>query len=144
MRMAKHKRAKRRTADGRRRPGLLAKIHIAKKELCLDDDLYRFILKDEFGAASAADLTEPELETLLRRFMSKGWTPKQGTDAQIAALQERIGQALLNSSLTPARLHGLTRKICGVDDPRWCRETRKLKRLLAALEHIIKKEQNHD
>ena len=131
--------------DVRERNGLLAKVHIAKKELCLEDPVYRFILQDEFGVDSAKKLNNKELEALLRRFMSKGWQPmkthgaSRDGHAQAEALLERVGQIVLHSDMTPARVRGLTRKICGVEDAGWCRDVEALKRLLAALHKIVKR-----
>jgi hypothetical protein len=62
---------------------LLAKIHIAKKELGLDDDLYREILSSEFaclpvrqGVRSSKDMTDQQAIKLINIFKEKGWVPK--------------------------------------------------------------------
>jgi phage gp16-like protein len=49
-----------RTIEGQRR-GLLAKVHIAKKELGLSDGIYREILAREFGVSTAAALSRQEM-----------------------------------------------------------------------------------
>jgi len=127
------------------RNALLAKVHIAKKEALHDDDaLYRGILRDEFGVASAADLNNRELEQLVNRFESRGWQPASGSRTQVEALKERIGQELLHSLFTERRLRGLVRKICGVDDLRFCRDAGRLKRLLAAIRNIKEREGGND
>jgi len=116
---------------------LLAKVHIAKKEVLHNDDaLYRKILKTEFGADSAADLCNRELEQLVIRFETKGWRAKSGTRTQIEALKERVGQELLHSQFTERRLRGLVRKICRVDDLRFCHDAGLLKRLLVVIRRI--------
>jgi len=115
---------------------LLAKVHIAKKDLCLDDALYRDILKIEFGVDSAAELSNDELEQLVVRFELKGFRAKSGSRTQVEALKERIGQELLHSEFTERRLRGLVRKICSVDDLRFCHDARRLKRLLAVIRRI--------
>lgn len=125
----------------RQRNGLLAKVHVAKKELALLEDDYRAILQEEFGVTTAAALTVGELQSLVRRFESKGWVAqsakrKANDDGQSEALKERVGQELLRSDFTPARFRGLVRKICGVDDLAFCNDTGKLKRLLAAMGKI--------
>jgi phage gp16-like protein len=53
----------------------LAKIHIAKKELKLDDDTYRGVLWDRYGKESAADLSERQAADLIEHFRQKGWRP---------------------------------------------------------------------
>jgi phage gp16-like protein len=58
-----------------RRRAMLAKIHVARKQLQLDEDDYRQILLDETGRTSAGDCTEAELERALKRFEAKGFKP---------------------------------------------------------------------
>jgi len=55
---------------------LLAKIHIAKKELGLDDETYREVLSSEFGVWSSKDLNNEKALKLIRIFKNKGWKPK--------------------------------------------------------------------
>ncbi|MCX9146596.1 gp16 family protein [Erythrobacter sp. WG] len=62
-----------RSASHRR--AMLAKIHVAKKELQLADDDYRQILLDSAGRTSAGDCTEAELERVLKRLQEIGFTP---------------------------------------------------------------------
>ena len=58
----------------------LAKIHIAKKELQLTDDIYRDILSLNFkGVQSAKELTVSQADQLLEHFRGKGWKPKKAT-----------------------------------------------------------------
>lgn len=58
-----------------RRRGLLAKIHVAKKQLSLDEDDYRQILMDETGCASAGDCDVAQLERVTRRLEALGFKP---------------------------------------------------------------------
>jgi len=57
--------------------GSLAKIHIAKKDLGLSDEEYRDILRARFRKDSAAKLSQPQADQLIRHFQSLGWKPKQ-------------------------------------------------------------------
>lgn len=57
------------------RRSMLAKIHVAKKQLALADDDYRQILLQETGRNSAGDCTEAELERTLNRLQSLGFKP---------------------------------------------------------------------
>ncbi len=58
----------------------LAKIHIAKKDLQLTDDVYRDILSLNFkGVQSAKELTVLQADQLLEHFKAKGWKPKKST-----------------------------------------------------------------
>jgi len=51
----------------------LAKIHIAKKDLNLSDEIYRDILYQAAGVASAADLDQRGRVAVLDRFRELGW-----------------------------------------------------------------------
>ncbi len=57
------------------RRAMLAKIHVARKQLRLDEDDYRQILLEESGHTSAGDCTEAELEKVLTRFQALGFKP---------------------------------------------------------------------
>lgn len=64
------------THDARRAE--LAKIHIAKKDLALDDEVYRQVIADIGGATSgsSADLNPLGRARVLNHFISKGWKPR--------------------------------------------------------------------
>jgi hypothetical protein len=51
----------------------LAKIHIAKKALCLGDDDYRDILERITGKRSARDVAPEQLQALQRELRRLGW-----------------------------------------------------------------------
>jgi hypothetical protein len=55
---------------------LLGKLHIAKKELGFDDETYRGILFERCGKTSAKDLSDRQISSVIREFVSKGWTPR--------------------------------------------------------------------
>jgi len=122
------------------RLALLAKVHIAKKELNIEDEDYRAILEREFGKRSARDCTQMELEYLVDYFREKGWSPngKRKTDngQQCEALRARVYEIAGKIENGQARLKGLARKILGVDSIAWSRDVGKLRRLLAVLEKI--------
>ena len=56
----------------RLRWSLLAKVHMAKRDLSLSNDEYRTVLK-KFEVISSADLSIGALEELLDHFKSFGW-----------------------------------------------------------------------
>lgn len=133
-------------AQAKQRKGLLAKIHIAKQQMGLNEGEYEMILKS-FKVSTAADLTLVQLENmvkLLKHYGFKPWksrkpaksmSPKHDDD-QIAALQIRVREISLEIANGQARLPGLIRKICGVSTLPWCRDIGKLERLLAVLGKI--------
>lgn len=61
------------------RNAVYAKIAIARKQLGLDETLYRELLQNKFGKTSANELTEKELTVLLRHFAECGvqFVPKK-------------------------------------------------------------------
>ena len=61
------------TDDARRRD--LAKIHIAKKQLCMPDVVYREMLGNIAGVASAADLDEHGRLKVLAHLKNCGFRP---------------------------------------------------------------------
>lgn len=64
----------------------LAKIHIARKDLRLDDDTYRDIIRRVGGAesGSSSELTATGRARILAHFRNKGWKPKKRTRSQTA------------------------------------------------------------
>lgn len=53
----------------------LAKIHIAKRELGLDDAAYRRVLWDRYRKESSAELSPRQAADLIELFRQKGWRP---------------------------------------------------------------------
>jgi hypothetical protein len=61
----------------RKRNPLLAKVHIAAKELALHEDSYRALLRRITGHDSAAACSEAELEAVVVEFRRLGWADKR-------------------------------------------------------------------
>ena len=114
------------------RRGLLAKIHIAKKETGLDDGEYRLLLKRVTGKASAADCTDGQLEAVVAEFKAKGWKPKprrkspasshkKGPDQadKIRALWIEMGKTGIVRDGSDAALNRYVQKRTGVDNIKW-------------------------
>jgi phage gp16-like protein len=64
------------TAESVRR--LRAQVHIAKKDLGLDDETYRALLQRVTGKTSSAKLSVVELNKVVADLRSKGWKPRLG------------------------------------------------------------------
>lgn len=64
------------TADRRR---MIAKIHVAKKDLALTDDTYRGLVERITGHESSAKATDAQLHRLLLEFTRLGWNASKGT-----------------------------------------------------------------
>lgn len=60
-----------------RRP-MLAKIHLARKQLALTEDSYRDILRRITGLDSAAAMRADQLDAVLKEFGRLGWKAKKG------------------------------------------------------------------
>lgn len=118
---------------GRRR-GLLAAIHVAKKDLDLDDATYRDLLTAEFGVNSAAGLSIAQMKRLLALFSSWGWRSPKGRQA--AALRDRARDIASRIRNGEERLQSLTLKFCGVTRLEWAHDEGKLTRLLKVLGEI--------
>lgn len=136
---------KEKPAQNAERNGLLAKIHIAKKQLGIDDDHYEAVLK-RYKVDSAADLTVPQMEAVVKFFKSLGFKPlharwykkskERNKDSQIVALWKRARELAAGLEGGTTRLQGLVRKVCGVEALEWCRDEAKLERLLKILGEI--------
>jgi len=68
--------AKRQTSLDPRRRAMLAKVHVAKKELGLDETAYGDVLFRETGHSSSANCSDAELVKLLDAFKRMGWQAK--------------------------------------------------------------------
>lgn len=133
-------------AQANQRRGLLAKIHIAKQQMGLNDGEYDMILKS-FKVATAADLTLPQLENMVKLLKHYGWKPRKSraaadADDRLAALRYRCVETAREIPNGEKRLAGLALKICGTSQLSWCRDASKLERLLAVLGKI--KEEAHE
>jgi phage gp16-like protein len=128
------------------RRGLLAMVHIAKKDLGLNEGEYEMILRG-FKVASSGELNIPQLERLVKYLKRLGWKPVRSrrkkpapADARLAALRERCVEVAKTMDNGEKRLAGLAAKICGFASLTWCRDAAKLERLLAVLGSIKEKE----
>lgn len=64
------------------RKALMAKIHIAKKQLNLDDDVYRSVLDHVTGQTSCYKMSDNQLTRVLDHFKAKGFKPKSTKSAR--------------------------------------------------------------
>jgi len=111
---------------------LLAKIHIAKKELGLDDETYRAVLRRLIGRDSAKGLSVGKLITLINEFQRLGWKPParagggrmMGDGVQKAKIRA-LWLALWNmgevEDSSEAALAAYVKRVAGVDAPRFLR-----------------------
>ena len=125
------------------------KIHIAIKELGIDDDTYRDMLAMNFGVLSSTKLGPEEAGVLLALLRAKGWQPKSKQGGQpwggksqyikTSDPQQRKVLALWNAlGYDMAKLHVRVKKQFGVDRFEWLRDHDALHTLITDLEQRLK------
>jgi phage gp16-like protein len=125
--------------DNRR--SAIAQIHIAKKQLGMDDDSYRQLLSDTTGKTSCSQLQIGELYQVLAmlkkcgfkaRKPSHGKRPNPG--ASKAALMSKIEAQLADSGKHWNYAHAMAQRMFKVEKVDWC-DARQLRKIVAALEY---------
>lgn len=64
------------------REGLIKKAAVARRQLGLEDDVYRALLADRYGVDSSTKLSITNLEDLIAHFCRCGWEPKRRTKSK--------------------------------------------------------------
>jgi len=132
--------------EAARRKRLLALIHIAVADLGWSDGEYRDMLTAAFNVPTASALTNEELSRVVTSFMvnyhwrPKGYKSAQAGNHQLEALKHRALGFASQINGGEQRVKGLCRKMCGVDRIEWCSDVASLKRLLAAMGNIKRRE----
>lgn len=110
----------------------LAKIHIAKKELGLTDEVYRDILKARFRKDSAAKLTPGQAFSLINHFQKLGWKPSRqqilpgisipqdGQSKKILALWISLSEKKIVRDNSDRALMAFVKRQTGKDHLKWC------------------------
>lgn len=132
------------TAD--KRP-LLAKIHIAKAQLNLDDDQYRDIVRRVTGKDSAAKCRYSQLVDLINEFKSLGWktekkkafrrAPSDGIK-KIYALWGKLQALGAVQSTDKTALDAFVKKYTGIDSVQWLQPAQQQK-IIEILKQWIKR-----
>lgn len=123
-----------------RRNASLSKIHIAKKDLALDDDTYRALLARVTGKRSAKDLTPRQVSAVLAEFERLGWEPKPAAkagrtpkpSADRAALMGKIEAFLAEAKRSWAYADGMALRMFRVARTEWL-DAEQLRAVIAAL-----------
>lgn len=105
------------------RSPMLAKVHIAKKDLALADAEYRAIVLRVTGQSSAADCDAHQLDALLGEFRRLGWVPKAKAAAPggkahvglIFKLWRELGEAGALTDPSDAALRAFVRRQTATD-----------------------------
>ena len=109
------------------RRAMLAKIHMAAKDLALDEATYRALLARVTGKESSRDCSEGELDRLLGEFRRLGFRDRARKVAagesdlarKIRALWLSLYQLGEVRDRTEAALAAFIRSRTGIDAPRW-------------------------
>lgn len=98
---------------------LMAKVHIGKKDLGLDDDTYRDVLWRVTGKRSCSDMTITQLQEVVKDMESNGFkpkaTPKHGKKPDVITrrknLMSKIEAILADMGLHWNYAHGMADKM---------------------------------
>lgn len=120
---------------------LLSKIHIARQQLGLQDDVYRQKLQAMFGKGSARDLNLRQAEQLLTEFKRLGWQPQPSKRAagkphnfsQLPAEVQVIEAQLAEMRLPWSYADKIAKQMFGVAKVAWLKKPDQLTAILAAL-----------
>jgi len=111
----------------------LAKIHIAKKDLCLDRDTYEDILWTVCRVKSSSDLDSQGRFKLIKHFEALEWKPKRKSRAnndlktkKIWSLWYQLKDAGKIQSASAKGLRSFVKKITKCDDIRFCDDAQKM------------------
>ncbi|MDH0290622.1 regulatory protein GemA [Pseudomonas sp. GD04087] len=128
---------------------LLSKIHIARQQLGLAEDVYRQKLQGMFGKASSKDLSPRQAEKLLEEFKRLGWKPQPskraaGKPHNFSKLPAEI--EVIEAQLTEMRLpwsyaDKIAKQMFKVEKVAWLKKPDQVKAVLAALH--VEQEKRH-
>lgn len=102
---------KRSTLAQETRKALLAKVHVAKKQLGMTEAEYRGMLEGNFGCASAGDLCLTDLKRFVLLLAEYGFKPTKGSARRRAARKKAVPANLQPGAYDPLATKQLLEKI---------------------------------
>lgn len=129
------------------RQKLIAKIHIGKAQLGMDDTTYRAMLMRVTGKQSCAKMSEAELARVAQELArlgfghSLGKAPLKRTDA--APMMRKIAALLYTTRKSWDYAHGIARKMFGVENVNRLNNDQ-LHRVVAALQYHAQRYQEKE
>jgi phage gp16-like protein len=125
----------------------LARIHLAKKRLDLDDNIYRAMLLDLTGKPSAAEMDRRERWMVLQEMARLGafsGRPHPGKPLaptpEKAKLISKIEAQLAEEGRPWAYVNAMAKRMFGVDLVQWCHPDQ-LRKLVAALAYDARRQE---
>lgn len=127
-------------------------IHVAKRDLGLDDDTYRAKLVNITGVASTKEMTEAQRQKVLAVFRSEGFKPRaeRRPDGRLKLSGRFAGklQALwiagwnlgIFKNRDDAALEAFVKRQTGLDAVRFCRDAADARKAIEALKAILARE----
>lgn len=117
------------------RRSLLGKVHIAAKDLGLDDETYRAMLEDLTGHRSARDCTDRQLVMILAALRKRGWNPKGKKTPvvrpELTPLLSKVEALILDMDKSWSYAESIARHMFGVGLS-WC-DAGQLRAIITAL-----------
>ena len=120
---------------------IIGKIHIAKQQLGMDDDIYRGLLARVAGVRSSKELNERQAGAVLVEFERLGFKPKPSSKAkgkphnakQLGPRVDKIEAQLADMRLPWAYADALARQMYKVQRVAWLKKPDQLDAIIAAL-----------
>ena len=110
------------------RKSLIAKIHIGKNQLGLDDDTYRGLLANTTGKTSCTEMTDSELRQVLNVMVQKGfkssssfWGNRPSPSEDKKIYLAKITALLIKHNLPKEYADGIAKRSFKVDFIHWLR-----------------------
>lgn len=129
----------------------IAKIHIAKAELGLDESAYRSLLAQEAGVRSSKELNPRQISAVLAALQRLGWVPRPGKrnkgqphnfgSPAMPEMITKIGALLADMQLPWSYADGIAKQMFGIQRCAWVRSPKQLKAIIAAL-HVEKEKRD--
>ncbi len=136
-----------RITPDQKRKGLIAKIHVAKTQLNMEDDVYRNFLAEQTGCHSCAQMTLLQLQRVVTKMEQLGFKPTRkniGTKplhkTDVSAMMNKLAALLATSGKSWAYADGMAKRMFGKEQVNQL-DAMSLRKLIAALNiHIIKEQ----
>lgn len=134
------------TAEQKRK-GLIAKIHVGKQQLNMEDDVYRQFLYEITGQDSCKEMDLFQLQRVMAKMERLGFNPTRKNigakplhKTDVSAMMNKLAALLATSGKSWAYANGMARHMFGKEQVNQL-DAVSLRKLIAALNIHILKEQ---